>query len=122
MGPSLQRIWPRIQFRLTNSTYVPYSFVRTPTKSYMLECRLKLRALLSTPVMGLDESRCRRMGEPPGRMLDWTRKSESTRGGAGEHPGHQQTAGSIDLWLARQMRREIPRARNSGIAVALCGM
>jgi len=72
-------------------------FVRPdPMKSCIPECRLKLRALLSTPVTGLGEWRCRRMGEAPGQMLDWTRKLESTRGDAGGHPGHQQNRGNID--------------------------
>src|SRR6266851_10087127 len=96
MAPNLQRIWPRTQFPSIDSTCVPYSFVPTPMKSCIPECRLKLRALLSTPVTGLGEWRCRRMGEAPGQMLDWTRKLKSTRGDAGERPGHQQTAANID--------------------------
>src|SRR5258708_3485421 len=122
MAPNLQRIWLRTQFQLTNSTCVPYSFVPTPMKSCIPESRLKLRVSLSTPVTGLDEWRCRRTGEPPGPMLDWTRKSESIRGDAGGRSGHQETAGNIDSWLARQMRWETLRARSSGTAVDLCGM
>src|SRR5438128_6472079 len=118
----LRRIWPRTQFRLTNSTCVPYSFVPTPMKSCIPECRLKLRASLSTQGTGFDEWRCRRTEEPTGQMLDWIRKLESTPGDAGGCPGHQETAGSIDSWLARQMRWEKLRARNSGTAVVLCGM
>src|SRR5438874_12039029 len=62
MAPNLQRIWPRTQFLLIDSTYVPYSFVPTPMKSCVPECRLKLRALLSTPVTASGEWRCRRTG------------------------------------------------------------
>ena len=62
------------------------------------------------------------MGEPPGQKPDWTQKLESTRGDAGGRLGHQETAGSIDSLLARQMRWETLRARNSGTAVASCGM
>src|SRR5260370_24011631 len=102
MGPSLQRIWPRIQFRLTNSTYVPYSFVPTPMKSCMRDCRPRLRALLSTPVTGFDKLRCRQTGELAGLMLDWIWKSESIRGAAGGLPGDQETAGSIALLLWRR--------------------
>src|SRR5260370_15831220 len=94
MAPNLLRIWPKTQYPLIDSTCVPYSFVPTPMKSCIPECRLKLRASLSTLVTGLGEWRCRRMGEPPGRMLDWTRKLESTRGDAGGRTGHQDTAGS----------------------------
>src|SRR5258708_24864986 len=122
MGPSLQRIWPRIQFRLTNSTYVPYSFVPTPMKSCMRDCRPRLRALLSTPVTGFDKWRCRQTGELPGLMLDWIWKSESIRGAAGGRPGHPETAGSIDSWLPRKMGEETLKARKSGNAAALFGM
>src|SRR5207253_1474907 len=88
MAPNLQRIWPRTQFLLIDSTYVPYSFVPTPMKLCVPECRLKLRALLSTPVTASGEWRCRRTGEPTGQMPDWTRKSESTRGDAGGRPSN----------------------------------
>src|SRR5881628_2066637 len=54
MARSLRRIWPRTQFRLTNSTCVPYSFVPTPMKSCIPECRLKLRASLSTQGTGFE--------------------------------------------------------------------
>src|SRR5207244_12191814 len=112
MAPNLQRIWPRTQFLLIESTYVPYSFVPTPMKSCVPECRLKLRALLSTPVTASGEWRCRRTGEPTGQMPDWTRKSESTRGDAGGRPGYQETAGSSDHWPERTTQREQLRARN----------
>src|SRR4029077_15084967 len=118
----LQRIWPRTQSLSIDSTCDPYSFVLIPMKSCIPERRPKLKALLSTPVMEFDEWRCRRTGEPLGQMLDWTRKLESTRGDDGGRLGHQETAGSIDSWLARQMRWETLRARNSGTAVVLCGM
>src|SRR3989442_12812456 len=116
MAPNLQRIWPRTQFPSIDSTCVPYSFVPTPMKPCFVECRMKWKVLLSTLVTGLDEWRCRRMGEPPGQMLDWMRKSESIRGDAGGRPGHQETAGNIGWWLARQMRWERHRARDSGDA------
>src|ERR1700719_3299441 len=114
MAPNLQKTWPRTQFPSIDSMCVPYSFAPTPRKLYIPECRLKSRVLPSTPVTGLDEWRWRRTVEPPGRMLDWTRNSESIRGDVGGRPGHQETAGHIGSWLARQMRRETRRARNSG--------
>src|SRR5438094_10531455 len=95
MAPNLQRISPRTQFLLIDSTYVPYSFVPTPMKSCVPECRLKLRALLSTPVTASGERRCGRAGEPTGQMPVWTGKEESTRGNAGGAPGDQESAGMI---------------------------
>ncbi len=95
-------------------------FVRP--ESGMPESRMKLRASRLIQVTGFDEWRCRPTGEPPSQMLDWIRKSESIRGAAGGRPGHQETAGSIDSWLGRQMRWEKLRARNNGTALVLCGM
>jgi len=55
-----------------------------------------LRVLRSTPVTGFGEWSYQRTGEPPGRMLDWTRKSESIRGDAGGRPGRREIAVNID--------------------------
>src|SRR5258708_2338183 len=122
MAPNLQEIWPRTQFPSIASTCGPFSFVPTPRKLCIPERRLKSRALLSTPVTEFGEWKCRRTAGPLGRMLDWTPNSESIHGDVGGRPGHQETAGNIGSWLARQMRWETRRATDSGIAVVLCGM
>src|SRR5438128_10268199 len=137
MAPNLQRIWPRTQFLLIDSTYVPYSFVPTPMKSCVPECRLKLRALLSTPVTASGEWRCRRTGSQldrcptgPGNrkvlvatlagVLDTKKpRAVSTNGSRdkcrGRHPKDKDSGSRARAWgVRRRLRTSIEHLEGSG--------